>query len=118
MVEYSRKMDWQINNNVKIELVKRWINTQKLRITTTKGNTEIKGELEFTGKAAHDMEEVAIMNMLKNLDMALKGVPNLRDIKWDLDLFKKVGSRWQPVKSLKAEKEKEKKEEEKKQETV
>lgn len=114
MVEYDRKTDWQINNNVKIELVKRWINVQKLRITTTKGNVEIKGDLEFTGKALQDLEESAVMNMLKNLDMALKGISNLRDVKWNLDCFQKVGSRWQAIKSLKierAKKEKEKKRE-------
>ena len=115
-MEYDRRIDWQINNNVKIELVKRWMNVQKLKITTTKGNVEIKGDLDFTGKAAQDLEESAVMNMLKTLDMALKGIPNLRDVKWNLDCFQKVGSRWQMIKSLKADraKEKEKKEEEKK----
>ncbi|MDD5687818.1 MAG: hypothetical protein PHE88_08315 [Elusimicrobia bacterium] len=108
MVEYSRKMDWQINNNVKIELVKRWVDVQKLRICTTKGNVEIKGSLEFTGRAAQDLEAVAVMNLLKNLDLALKGISNLRDVKWDLDCWKKVGSRWQPAK---VSKEKEKEEE-------
>ena len=106
MVEYSRKIDWQINNNVKIELVKRWINVQKLRITTTKGNVEVKGDLEFTGKASQDMEESAIVSMLKTLDIALKGLPNVRNIKWELDCFKKVGARWQATKSSKIGKEK------------
>ncbi|MFH0947817.1 MAG: hypothetical protein V1833_02315 [Elusimicrobiota bacterium] len=107
-MEYDRKIDWQINNNVKIELVKRWINVQKVRITTTRGNVEIKGDLEFTGSAAKDMEESAIMNMLKTLDMALKGLPNIRDVKWDLDSFQKTGSRWQTSKLLKTDKSKEK----------
>ncbi|MDO8734579.1 MAG: hypothetical protein Q7K21_05425 [Elusimicrobiota bacterium] len=106
-MEYDRKIDWQINNNVKIELVKRWINVQKLKITTTKGNVEIKGELDFTGSAAKDLEESAVISMLKTLDMALKGIPNTRDVKWNLDRFQRVGARWQITKSLKAEKEKE-----------
>ena len=105
-MEYDRKIDWQINNNVKIELVKRWINVQKLKITTTKGNVEIKGELDFTGTASKDMEAASILNMLKTVDMALKGIPNTRDVKWNLDRFQRVGARWQPTKSLKADKEK------------
>ena len=105
-MEYNRKIDWQINNNVKIELVKRWINVQKVRIITTNGNVEIKGELEFTGNDAKDMEESAIMNMLKNLDMMLKGIPNIRDIKWNLDRFQRVGAQWHENKSFKTKKEK------------
>ena len=107
-MEYDRRIDWQINNNIKIELVKRWINVQKLKITTTKGNVEIRGVLEFTGTAAQDMEESAILGMLKTVDMALKGIPNTRDVKWNLDRFQRVGARWQPTKSVKSDKEKDK----------
>ncbi|MBN1384847.1 MAG: hypothetical protein JW983_08205 [Elusimicrobia bacterium] len=96
-MEYTRKMDWQLNNAVKTELVKRWVDTQKLRITTSKGYVEIKGELVFTGKLATDMDRAAIISFLKTLDMMLKGLPNLRGVKWKLDAWQKVGVRWEPT---------------------
>jgi hypothetical protein len=95
-MDFDRKIDWQINNNVKIELVKRWVNVQKLRITSTKGNVEIKGELEFVGKNAGELDNAAIANFLKSLDMALKGLPNLRTVKWELTTWQRVGNRWAP----------------------
>lgn len=108
-MEYSRKMDWQINNNVKVELVKRWIDVQKLRIASSKGIVEIRGALGFTGKNEQSMEIPAIMGVLKTLDMVLKGLPNVRDVKWHLDNWQKLGVNWQLTKV--GEKEQKKKEE-------
>lgn len=93
-MEFDRKIDWQINNNVKIELVKRWVNVQKLRITSAKGYVEIKGDLEFTGKFATDLDRAAVQNFLKTLDMVLRGLPNLRGVKWQLSGWQRVGTRW------------------------
>ncbi|OGS46120.1 MAG: hypothetical protein A2539_03260 [Elusimicrobia bacterium RIFOXYD2_FULL_34_15] len=108
MVEFSRKMDWQINNNVKVELVKRWINVQKLSISSMKGNVEIKGEIEFTGKLAQDRDRTAVLNFLKMTDLALKGISNVRNVKWDITGWQRVGNRWiQTVAGQKAEKKQE-----------
>lgn len=107
-MEFDRKIDWQINNNVKIELVKRWINVQKLRITSAKGNVEIKGDLEFTGKFASDMDGAAVQSFLKSLDLVLKGLPNLRSVKWQLTGWQKVGARWVPDMQQQRQQEKEK----------
>jgi hypothetical protein len=95
-MEYDKKIDWQINNNVKTELVKRWVNTQKLRITSTKGNVEIRGDLEFTGKYAGEMDNASTQSFLKTLDLALKGLPNLRSVKWQVTGWQRVGARWVP----------------------
>ncbi|HAM39234.1 MAG: hypothetical protein A2474_08215 [Elusimicrobia bacterium RIFOXYC2_FULL_34_12] len=94
MVDFSRKMDWQINNNVKVELVKRWINVQKLSISSIKGNVEIKGEIEFTGKLAQDKDRTAILNFLKMTDLALRGISNVRSVKWNITGWQRVGNRW------------------------
>lgn len=104
-MEYTRKMDWQLNNNVKIELVKKWIDVQKLRITAVKGNVEIKGELVFTGKFATDMDNAATVSFLKTVDMALRGLPNLRSVKWNLSGWQKTGVRWAPTTGQKTAKE-------------
>ena len=104
-MEYTRKMDWQLNNNVKTELVKKWIDVQKLRITAVKGNVEIKGVLIFTGKFATDMDNAAIVSFLKTIDMALRGLPNLRSVKWNLSGWQKIGVRWAPTTGQKTAKE-------------
>ena len=96
MSDFDRKVDWQINNNIKVELVKRWIDVQKLRIMCTKGNVEIKGELEFTGKLAAERDPTTVINFLKTLDLVLKGLPNVKSIKWDLHGWNKVGAKWVP----------------------
>ena len=95
-MEYSARIDWQINNNVKQELTKRWIDISKLRISTTKGVVEIKGAISFTGQAGGDTELSTIMNKLKNIDRAIRGINYVRDIHWKLDNWKKIGSRWVP----------------------
>ena len=107
-MEYDRRIDWQINNNIKIELVKRWINVQKLSISSMKGNVEIKGEIEFTGKLAQDRDRTAVLNFLKMTDLALKGISNVRNVKWDITGWQRVGNRWiQTVAGQKAEKKQE-----------
>ncbi len=95
-MEYSRKIDWQINNAVKTELVKRWVDTSKVRISTTKGNVELKGSLEFTGQGTSIYDSPStVMNMLKNLELAIKSLSNVRSVKFELDSWKKTGGRWE-----------------------
>lgn len=93
-MEYTRKIDWQINNDVKVELVKRFIDVQALRISTTKGVVDIEGELKFVGK---DVEMKDIPFYMRNVDRALRGITYLRDIRWKLIGWKKEGDVFKPV---------------------
>jgi len=95
-MEYSRKLDWEINKNVKAELVRRWIDVNKLRISTTKGNVEIKGSLEFTGQGKNVYDSpVTVIHLLKNLESTIKALPTVKSIKFQLDTYKKTGTRWE-----------------------
>jgi len=95
-MEYSKKDDWQINKNVMERLVRAWIDTSKLKILTTKGNVEIKGDLEFTGQAKASIDSpIVIISMLKKLDSALKGIPRVRLIKYDFSSWRKAGAKWE-----------------------
>jgi len=95
-MDYSRKIDWQINNAVKTELVKRWIDTSKVRISTTKGNVEIRGALEFIGQGINIYDSpTTIMNMLRTLELAIKAISNVRNVKFELASWKKTGGHWE-----------------------
>jgi len=95
-MDYSRKIDWQINNSVKTELVKRWIDTSKVRISTTKGNVEIRGALEFIGQGINIYDSpTTIMNMLRTLELAIKAISNVRSVKFELTSWKKTGGHWE-----------------------
>jgi len=94
-MEYSRKDDWQINKHVTELLVKRWIDVTKLRINTTKGNVDIKGALDFSGQEKANMDTpVVVINLLKKIDAALKGLPKVRTVSYTLVGWAKQGTRW------------------------
>jgi len=91
MREYKRQDDWRLNNEVKIQLVRRWIDVSKMKISTTKGICEISGELIFTGQNA-DLELQSKIHILKDMHNALKGLPMMRDVKWNLHGWQKMGN--------------------------
>ncbi|MFH1282840.1 MAG: hypothetical protein ABII27_04170 [bacterium] len=111
-MEYSKKDDWRINRSITERLVRAWIDTTKLRINTTKGNVDIKGELNFTGQAKASIDSpMVIINMLKKLDYALKAIPNVKVIQYNFAGWSKQGLRWEYNPSKEQDK-KDKKEEE------
>lgn len=97
MVEYSARTDWKINVMARDELVKKWVDVSKLRVSTTRGVIEIAGELVFVGKAAEDVELLSLINRLRAIDRSLKMIYGVRDVKWNLSNWKKTGSRWSPI---------------------
>ena len=95
-MEYNQKDDWEINKHVLEFLVRAWFDTSKIRIATTKGNVEIKGNLLFTGQGKQNVDSpVVVMNLLKKVDSALKGIPKVRTVKYEFTGWKKSGIRWE-----------------------
>lgn len=94
MVEYSPKVDFEINKLVSEELIKKYVDVSKLRISTTKCVTEIKGELVFTGSLAGETDPGVILNMMRKIDLGLKSITYLRDVRWKLENWEKKGSKW------------------------
>lgn len=108
MPGYSRKDDWKMNNDVKVHLVKRWIDVSRLKINTTKGFCHISGELLFTdSNAGLGPEQIA--QLLKDLNAALMGIPRMRDVQWDIKFWKKTGTKWDYTPDKKQQTEDEKK---------
>ena len=96
MKDYNRKDDWTIITWVKIELVKRWINTGPLKISCTRGVVELEGPLEFSGQGKNAMDSITtIASTLKKIDTALKGISMVRDVKWRLSGWERTGRFWQ-----------------------
>ena len=98
MVEYSPRIDWQINNTVTHELVKKKINMNKIRVSTTKGVVEISGELSFENRDVEEMEVMDVFNRMKIIDRVIRAVAYVRDLQWRLNNWTKVGVRWVPKK--------------------
>jgi hypothetical protein len=93
--DYSRKDDWKIITNVRMELNKRWVNCNSIKINCTRGVVDIEGMLEFTGQGRNAMDSVTtVANMLKKFDTALRGLPMVRDIKWKLAGWERTGRFW------------------------
>lgn len=95
MKEYSRKDDWKIITHIKAELVKRWVNVDKLKINCTRGAVEIEGLLDFTGTGRSAMDSIiTIQNALKKFDTTLCAVSNVRAVKWKLLGWDRRGKLW------------------------
>ena len=94
-MEYSKRDDWQINKHVLEVLVRCWVETRKLRINTTKGNVDIKGELEFTGQGKANIDSpVVVINILKRIDSGIKAIPKVKSVIYSVAGWKKHGNRW------------------------
>ncbi len=95
MKEYQKKDDWKIIKHVQADLVRKYIDITKLKINSTRGNVEIGGMLEFTGQARGAMDSVmTISNALKNMNVGLRSISNLRTIKWKLQGWELRGQKW------------------------
>ncbi|MBD3271595.1 MAG: hypothetical protein GF384_03540 [Elusimicrobia bacterium] len=95
MKEYNKRDDWKIIQTVKQELNKRWVDVGKLKIDCTRGVLQIQGELDFTGQGKSAMDSVtSIAVALRKYDAALKGLSNVRDVKWHLLGWEKHGRLW------------------------
>ncbi|HCJ66808.1 MAG TPA: hypothetical protein DHV62_05635 [Elusimicrobia bacterium] len=95
-MEYTRKIDWQINHGVKTELVKRCIDVSKVCISTTKGNVEIKGQMQFTGQGVNIYDSpTTIASMLRKLELAIRAISYVRGVKFQFDSWKRMGSHWE-----------------------
>ena len=88
-------MDWKINTYVKSELVKCWINTEKIRISTVKGVVHLKGVLQFVGRAQDDANvPVLVIGVLKKLELAINSIRGVKGVQFELKGWKKSGGRW------------------------
>lgn len=100
MVEYNARIDWQISHDAKKELVRRFVDITKLRVSCTKGIIEISGDLAFSLKSKEDTEVQVLVAKLKSIDSTLRAITYVRDVQWRLESWKKSGQRWAPSKEM------------------
>ncbi|MBI3292820.1 MAG: hypothetical protein HYZ73_08455 [Elusimicrobia bacterium] len=94
MSEYSRRDDWQVNQQVKIELTKRGVDVSSVTISTIKGIVDIQGDLRMTSKLNQDVEPLWLAHFLKQLDLVLRGIYRVRDVRWQIEGWRRQGFRW------------------------
>ncbi|MBL4888747.1 MAG: hypothetical protein JKX97_01845 [Candidatus Lindowbacteria bacterium] len=82
--------DRLINIRAEQALVRRGVDTSKLTVSSSKGNVTISGEL----KARSKRYEITKGSDMKQIDMSLRRVPNLKAVTWVLQNWKKSGSTW------------------------
>ena len=94
MEPYAAKLDWEINRKVKNELVKRGLNLSKIKISSTRGIVELRGELEFLTAQSKTISPEQVQLLLHQLDLSIRAIPGVKMIKWKIKNWQKMGTRW------------------------
>lgn len=83
--------DWQINVEIRAALVKRFVDTKTIIISTNNGCVLIKGELNFMGG---DVLEDHIPSILSKIEKDIRYIKGVKDIKMSFEDWIKVNERW------------------------
>ncbi|MEW6679849.1 MAG: hypothetical protein AB1297_02350 [bacterium] len=89
--------DWQINVEVRAALVKRFVDTKTVNVSTSNGCVLIKGELGFVGQ---NVEEEHIPPILSKIEKDIKYIKGVKDLKINFKDWIKVNQRWINLKEL------------------
>ncbi|MEW6482760.1 MAG: hypothetical protein AB1397_07180 [bacterium] len=89
--------DWQINVEVRAALVKRFVDTKTVNVSTSNGCVLIKGELGFVGQ---NVEEEHIPSILSKIEEDIKYIKGVKDLKINFKDWIKVNQRWINLKEL------------------
>jgi hypothetical protein len=88
----DKKKDTQVHSNVRFQLVRRWIDTNRLDVYVEKGRVEIQGSLIFSNMA--NPSEAEFAREIRGLETSIRTVHGVRDLQWRLSNWEKVGLRW------------------------
>ncbi|MGQ0644443.1 MAG: hypothetical protein ACT4O3_03010 [Elusimicrobiota bacterium] len=88
----DKKKDGQLVSNVRVQLVRRWIDTSRLDVYVEKGSVEIHGSLVFSNMVSPTEAEFA--REIRGVETAVRTVHGVRDLHWKLANWEKVGLRW------------------------
>lgn len=82
--------------NVRIDqlLTRRGVNTQKLQVSTHTGVVTITGTLASRSKRS----EIGNSSDMKRLDQEVRHTPNVKDVHWHLDNWKREEGQWSKLK--------------------
>lgn len=89
--------DWQINVEVRAALVKRFVDTKTVIVSTNNGCVLVKGELDFVGG---NITEEHIPGLLLKLEKDMKYIKGVKDVKISFKDWIKVNERWVNLKEV------------------
>ncbi len=97
------KIDEELQNQVRRALVRMWVDPNRLHVAAGEGMVTVRGTLtkrtKPRGEAADDPKAVeafaSIDEMfLQRLETAVKAVPGVKLVRWQLDDWVKTGGDW------------------------
>ncbi len=91
--------DYRLNAQVRALFVRRWIDLSKLQFGVTNGVVYIQGSLRpHVRESLSDGQQDRVQDAVNagRLERALRQIPGVRDVIFQLDNVVKVGWRWRP----------------------
>ena len=84
--------------NVRMDqlLTRRGIDTAKMNISSHQGSVTISGILKSRNRRADEMQMASDM---KRLDLEMRKIPNVRDVAWRLENWRREEGAWKRVKA-------------------
>jgi hypothetical protein len=86
--------DWEINVLVRGELVKRFVNTKFVRISTNNGCVLVTGVLTFLGPP---IDESHIPAILLKIEKDIRNIKGVRDLKLQFADWMKRDGKWTKI---------------------
>jgi len=90
----AKVKDWELNVKANAEFVKKGIDTQHLKVSTTSGNVNVSGKVVFSGTKVDPSVDAEVIGALKNVDRMIKMISGVRDVKYSLSNWQKTGGNW------------------------
>lgn len=90
----AKVRDWELNTKANAEFVKKCVDTQHLKITTTAGTVHVSGTLVFSGSKIDPSADAEVINVMKSIDRMIKGINGVKDVKYYLSNWQKLGGNW------------------------
>ena len=91
--------DYQINAQIRVILVRRGIDLSKIEYGVTNSVVYLRGSLRtFDIRLSNDpsRDRLEEIDSLKRLEKALRAIPGVKDVVFQMDHLVKVGWRWKP----------------------
>lgn len=93
--EAGRQADFAANKSVGGYLVQHMVDTSRLRISCTKGNAHVRGDLVFKGEGVNRYASPdAQAALLAKLERGIMALPHMRSVRMEITGWNKAGKRW------------------------
>ncbi len=90
----AKVKDWELNVKANAEFVKKGIDTQHLKVSSTSGLVHVSGKIVFTGTKVDASVDAEVIGALKNVDRMIRIINGVKDVKYALSNWQKIGGNW------------------------